>query len=85
VIEAAKRTDVPVVMVSQCPRGAVDLAAYEGGSAAARAGAIGAGDMTTEATLTKLMVALGRVPEGESKADAARRAFSEAWAGEISL
>ena len=61
VIEKARTLDVPVVIVSQSPRGAVDLSRYEGGSAAARAGAIGAGDMTPEAALTKLMVTLGRV------------------------
>src|SRR5262249_30720242 len=60
VIEAASERDVPVVIVSQTARGAVDLAAYEGGSAAHRAGAIGAGDMTPEAALTKLMITIGR-------------------------
>jgi L-asparaginase len=64
-IEAATRKGVPVVMVSQSPRGAVDLKRYEGGAAAARAGAISAGDMTSEAALTRLMIELGRA-EGEA-------------------
>ncbi len=82
VVEAARARDVPVVIVSQCPRGAVDLSAYEGGAAALAAGAISAFDMTAEATLTKLMVALGRA--GDSRVAAAREAFSSSWVGELS-
>lgn len=98
VIKAAQARDVPVVIVSQSPRGAVDLKRYEGGSEAARAGAIGAGDMTPEAALTKLMVTLGRADpdatKGRVPADpppgtdvrirAAREAFATASAGEMS-
>jgi L-asparaginase len=85
VVEAARSIDVPVVVVSQCPRGAVDLSSYTGGVAAAAAGAIGGGDMTAEAALTKLMVALGRAPEGEGagRVMSAREAFATSWAGEI--
>lgn len=83
VIEAARSMDVPVVIVSQCPRGSVDLGRYEGGAAAARAGAIGAGDMTAEAALTKLMVVLGRAGN-EGRVRAAREAFATAWVGEMS-
>jgi L-asparaginase len=82
VIESARAIDVPVVVVSQCPRGEVDLGAYEGGEAARGAGAIGAVDMTAEAALTKLMVTLGRA--GEGRVAAAREAFSRAWVGEMS-
>ncbi len=82
VIEAARGLDVPVVIVSQCPRGAVALGAYEGGLAARDAGAIGAGDMTAEAALAKLMVTLGRCPEG--RVNAAREAFAHATVGEMS-
>lgn len=85
VIEQARTLDVPVVIVSQCPRGAVDLRAYEGGAAAAAAGAIGAFDMTSEAALTKLMIALGRVPEGEARTAFARDAFAASWAGEVTF
>ncbi len=86
VIEAAHLADVPVVIVSQSTRGAVDLTRYHGGAAAAQAGAIGAGDMTSEAALTKLMIVLGRA-EGaeEGRVGAARAAFASSWAGEISL
>lgn len=80
VIEGARQLDVPVVIVSQSARGAVDLARYQGGSAAAAAGAIGAGDMTPEAALAKLMVTLGRA---EGRVRAAREAFASAWVGEM--
>jgi L-asparaginase len=82
VIESARAMDVPVVIVSQSPRGAVDLTRYQGGVAAARAGAIGAGDMTSEAALTKLMIALGRA-DGSGRVRAAREAFASSWAGEM--
>jgi L-asparaginase len=82
VIEAALARDVPVVIVSQCMRGAVDLSRYEGGSAAQGAGAISAGTMTAQAALAKLMIALGRAGEGR-RLDAAKRAFAETWAGEV--
>ncbi len=59
-IEEASAASVPVVIVSQCARGHVELQRYEGGAAAARAGAIDGGDMTVEAAIAKLMVALGR-------------------------
>jgi L-asparaginase len=98
VIRSASASDVPVVIVSQSSRGAVDLSRYEGGSEAARAGAIGAGDMTPEAALTKLMVTLGRagvapslsrapaepLPSAENRIRAAREAFATASVGEMS-
>ena len=83
VLEQARALDVPVVIVSQCPRGAVDLTAYEGGLAAANAGAISGRDMTTEAALAKLMLALGR--SGEGRIASAREAFATSWAGEVSI
>jgi L-asparaginase len=83
VIAAAHERDVPVVIASQSPRGAVDLSRYRGGVEAREAGAIGAGDMTSEAALTKLMIALGRAGAGD-RVRAAREAFAVSWAGEIS-
>ncbi len=49
----------PVVMTTQAIYGGVDLTRYEVGRKALEAGVIPAGDMTKEATLTKLMWALG--------------------------
>jgi L-asparaginase len=63
-LEEARARDVPVVVVSQCLRGFVDLERYEGGVMAAEAGAISAKDMTVEAALAKLMVGLGRFGTG---------------------
>lgn len=59
-IADATSRGVPVLVVSQCPRGFVELGRYRGGAEAQDAGAIGGGPMTTEAALAKLMVALGR-------------------------
>ncbi len=82
VVRDAVARDVPVVIVSQCARGAVDLTRYEGGAAALGEGAIGAGAMTAEAAVAKLMLALGRADEGRRR-ETARRAFAECWAGEV--
>jgi L-asparaginase len=82
VLEAARARDVPVVIVSQSARGAVDLTRYAGGVAAAKAGAVGAGDMTPEAALAKLMVTLGRAG-GRDAAGAVRDAFAAAQVGEM--
>jgi L-asparaginase len=59
-LDEAHARDVPVVVVSQCFRGHVDLGQYEGGSEAQDAGAISGGDMTVEAALAKMMIGLGR-------------------------
>lgn len=84
VIERATALDVPVVIVSQCLRAHVDLPRYQGGAAAMQAGAVGGGDMTNEAALTKLMVELGRARDGERVATI-RRAFETAPVGEMSV
>ncbi len=64
-LDEARRAGVPVVVVSQCMRGHVDLTRYPGGAAAADAGAISAGDMTPECALAKLMIGIGRHGAGE--------------------
>lgn len=85
VFEQARTMDVPVVVVSQCSRGAVDLGSYGGAIAAAGAGAISGGDMTSEAALTKLMIALGRAGESTGRIATARDAFARADQGEMTL
>jgi L-asparaginase len=59
-LEDARSHGVPVVVVSQCFRGFVDLTRYEGGEMASKAGAISARDMTVEAAVAKLMIGLAR-------------------------
>lgn len=63
-LDEARARNVPVLVVSQCLRGRVELGAYGGGAAAERAGAIAAGDMTPEAALVKMMIGLGRYGPG---------------------
>lgn len=77
-LEEARERDVPVVVVSQCLRGHVDLGTYEGGAAAEAAGAISGGDMTVEAALAKLMIGLARHGTG----DALRSWFGASIIGE---
>lgn len=64
-LEEARERGVPVVIVSQCLRGFVELGRYEGGAAAAHAGAISGGDMTVEAALAKMMIGLARHGTGD--------------------
>jgi L-asparaginase len=69
----ARERGVPVLVVSQCLRGFVDMTAYAGGAEAKGAGAISGGDMTVEAAIAKLMIGLGRYDD-----PAALRAWLEA-------
>ena len=70
----------PVVMTTQALYGGVDLTRYEVGRRALEAGVIPAGDMTKEATLVKLMYALGKTRNvGE-----VREIIEKNIAGEIS-
>ena len=64
-IDEARARGVPVLVVSQCFRGAVDMGRYAGSSLAAKAGAISGGDMTVEAAIAKLMIGLGRYGTGD--------------------
>ena len=70
-----------VVVNSQSPYGRVDLDRYQSGMLAMQAGAIGAGDMTTETTLVKLMHLLGNFP---GKPESIRELLIVPLAGEIS-
>jgi L-asparaginase len=77
-LEEARERGVPVVVVSQCLRGFVDLGRYEGGAAAERVGAISGGNMTVEAALAKMMIGLARHGTG----DALRAYFDASTVGE---
>lgn len=77
-LEEARERGVPVLVVSQCLRGFVELGVYDGGAAAQAAGAISGGDMTVEAALAKMMIGLGRHGSGE----ALRRYLAESVVGE---
>ena len=63
---------VPVVVGSQCPQAVVLMGHYEAGDALAKAGAVGAADMTLEAAYTKIVFLLS---QGLSGAELA------AWVG----
>ncbi|WP_433761594.1 asparaginase domain-containing protein [Nocardia sp. CA-135398] len=53
-IRAATSRGTPVVVITHCDSGTVDLDRYQPGRAMRAAGAIGGGDMTREAALAKL-------------------------------
>jgi L-asparaginase len=59
-VDSCLKRDILVVVTSQAPYDAVDLSKYLNARLLHDAGAISAGDMTIEATVTKLMVLLGR-------------------------
>ncbi len=69
---------LPVVVISQCPHGGVDLSAYEMGRKIEAMGAISGGLHTRWAALAKLGLVLG----AGGGIDAAREAFRVRWAGE---
>ncbi len=72
---------VAVVVCSQCLYEKSDFSIYEVGRKILSTGVIEAGDMTTEAAVTKLMWALGRT----DSMDGVRRIFATNYAGEITL
>lgn len=77
--EAIKQ-GVPVINVSQCAAGEVEMAKYDAGRKYQEIGVLSAGDMTFEAALTKAMVLLGRGLNGEDF----QMQYRENLAGELS-
>lgn len=59
-IKEATQKGKPVLVVTSCILGAADMGIYETGAEPLKAGAISAGDLTTEAAIQKLMYAVGR-------------------------
>ncbi|MDR3076518.1 MAG: asparaginase [Synergistaceae bacterium] len=80
-VRRAVAEGMAVVTRSQCLRGKVDMSAYETGMRLLDAGAISAGDMTTEAAVVKLMWALGQTRDTREIG----RMFRTDFAGEITI
>jgi len=59
-IEKAVARGVVMVNVTQCAKGNVEQGKYETSRGLVNAGVVSCGDMTLEATLTKLMFLLGQ-------------------------
>ncbi|MGI6590441.1 MAG: asparaginase [Eggerthellaceae bacterium] len=59
-LTACREEGVPVVVTSQCLQASVALGRYRAGAGLARAGAVGAGDMTFEAAYAKLVFLLSQ-------------------------
>ncbi|HEY3272030.1 MAG TPA: asparaginase [Geothrix sp.] len=77
-LEDAQRRRLPVVVISQCPYGGVDLSAYEMGRRIEELGAISGSLHTRWAALAKLGLVLG----AGGGIGEVREAFGAAWAGE---
>lgn len=78
-LEKGFQHDILIIITSQAPYDSVDLTKYESGRRALDYGALGAGDMTVEATITKLMHLLGQSDDS----DYVRTHFQKPIAGEI--
>ena len=59
-ISEASKCGTIVVVCTQCPAGTVSLGTYKAGSALVESGAVGGGNMTTEAVITKLTYLLSK-------------------------
>jgi L-asparaginase len=70
-----------IVNITQCLGGAVEMGKYETSSMLKKLGLVNGYDMTTEAAITKLMIALGVY---QSKDDIVKRMETN-WRGELSL
>lgn len=67
-IEDAVKRGIVVVNVTQCASGSVEMNSYKSGQSLENAGVVSGKDMTTAATITKLMFLLGKnLPTDEVK------------------
>lgn len=80
-IQNAVESGIVVANVSQCLSGSVEQTLYATGRGLEHAGVLGAGDMTTEAVITKLMYLLGNYPDISK----VKELFSQNLRGELSL
>lgn len=80
-IEACIERSIFVVIVSQAPHDAVDLNKYESARIARDMGCLSAGDMTLEATVTKMMHLLGNYDNSNQ----IRELFTRPLAGEMTV
>lgn len=80
-LEEANKKNIPIVVCSQCLYESSNFNIYEVGKKALSTGVIEALDMTTEATVTKLMWALGQT----SNINEIKKIFNTNIAGEITL
>ena len=69
-IRDALKRGVVVIAATQCLRGSVSLGTYEVGRYLLELGVVSAGDMTTEACVTKVAYLCGRGLEGDALRDA---------------
>jgi len=79
-IKKLRKQDNLVLITSQCQHGTVDLSLYENGIKALNAGAISAGDITTEAAIVKLMFLLA----SEKNYDNIKLKMQNPYCGELS-
>ncbi len=82
VIEQSTTAHIPVIIANQMEHGKTNLEAYGAGLRAAQAGAIGAGDMTIEATITKTMWALTMA---EKSNKSVQEILQQNYAGEMQI
>lgn len=80
-LHEASKSEIPIVVLSQCRKGITRMQLYEVGQQALDAGVIPGGDMTVEAASTKLMWILSQTQNVRS----IKELFSKNISGEITV
>ncbi len=80
-LEKCHKNDIFIIAASQAPYDAINLDKYQSGRYARDLGALSAGDMTMEATITKMMHLLGKTDNKHH----IREQFLKPIAGEITV